>query len=133
MSASTYHKKIPEDRLPLSDADFVLRLNVPAELHRFITTIREALAGICSLPASLIYPEDTPESLFRLADDDVDEPQVVFALEDLLDIHVEINIPPFIGWRFFWLGKPGPQSVGEWTVSLAKRLYGESAHAHASS
>jgi hypothetical protein len=132
MSTNIYHTKIPEDRLPLSDDDFVLRLNVPTELHRFITTIREALAGICSLPASLIYPEDTPESLMSMADGE-EQPQVVLALEDLLNLHVEINIPPFIGWRFFWLGKPGPQSVGEWTVALAERLHGEAAYAHASS
>ncbi|EEF61545.1 hypothetical protein [Pedosphaera parvula] len=130
MSINTHYKKVVEDRPPLSDAEFVLGLDVPPELYLFIATIREALAGICSLPAFLIYPEDTPESLLQLADDQ-DEPKVVLTFEDILDLHVEININHFMGWRFFWLGKAGGQSVGEWTVSLAKRLYGESADAHA--
>src|SRR5579864_4479679 len=122
MSINTHYQKVVEDRPPLSDAEFVLELDVPPELYLFIATVREALAGICSIPAFAIYPEDTPQSLLRLADDD-EEDKMILGLEDLLHIPVDIELSPFIGWRFFWLGKPGPQSVGEWIIAIAKRLY----------
>ena len=82
---------------------------------------REALARVCRVPASVIYPEDAPASLVRLVGD-WDDLGVALELEAAFGISIDEPLPRFVGWRFFWRGEAGPLTVGEWTVRVAEYL-----------
>ena len=122
MFAKLHRKKFVSDRTPLSDTEFLSRLGVRRELHRFIAAAREALARVCHVPASTLYPDDKPTSLLRLLTWDWDDLGVILELEALLGIQIEGEIPRFLMSRCFWRGEPGPPTIGEWCIRVAEHL-----------
>ncbi len=122
MFAKIHRNKFVRDRAPLSNDEFVSRVGARPELHRFIAASREAIARICRVPATLLYPDDAPESVVKLATFDWDDVSVAIELEDILGFAVGDDTPRFLGWRFFWRGKPGPRTVGEWCIRVAEHL-----------
>jgi hypothetical protein len=121
MFPSLQRKRFCEGRTPLSDAEFESRLSVPEASHRLVAGAREALARVCHVPASLIYPEDAPTSLVRLVGD-WDDLGVALELEKVFRISIDEQLPRFLGWRFFWRGEAGPRTVGEWAIRVAEYL-----------
>jgi hypothetical protein len=121
MFPSLQRKRFSGGRTPLSDAEFMLKLGVSEESHLFVARAREALARVCHIPASVIYPEDAPASLVRLVGD-WDDLVVALELEAVLGISIDEQLPRFIGWRFFWRGEAGPRTVGEWAIRVAQYL-----------
>src|SRR5690348_9218784 len=85
MSANKQHREYVMTRPALSDADFASRLNVSPDQQRFVVALREALSNICRVPPTAIYPEDTPESLVKLAGYWDDLPVVMY-LEEVLGV-----------------------------------------------
>jgi hypothetical protein len=122
MFSKLQRKRFTEGRTPLSDDDFASALGVEPDLQRFAVAARESLSRVCHVPAALIYPDDAPSSLARLAGD-WDGLGVVLELESLLGIPVEGELPQFLGSRFFWRTRSGPSTFGEWAVSVARYLH----------
>lgn len=122
MFAKLHRRQFVSGRVPLSDAEFALRLGVRPELHRFMAAARESLARVCRVPASSLHPDDAPESLLKLLTCDWDDVGLIMELEQILGIPIEDEIPHFLGRRFFWSGETGPQTIGEWSVRVAEHL-----------
>lgn len=123
MFAKVQRERLVSSRAPLSDADFSSRLGVRPELQRFAVAAREALARLCGVPATLLYPEDTPASALKLLTFDWDDVSVLIELEKILGVSIQDNIPQFLTQRFFcFYKKTGPQSIGEWCISVAEFL-----------
>lgn len=122
MFTNTQRQRFTDGRSPLPDTEFAAKIGVRSELHRFATAAREALARVCHVPATMIYPEDSPESLQRLIFDGWDDLAVILELESILGIAVERELPRFVGWRFFIRGESGASSVGEWCRRVAEDL-----------
>jgi hypothetical protein len=122
MFTRTHRKKFVDGRSPLSDAEFAVKSSVRPELHRIVAAAREALARVCHIPATMIYPEDLPESLQKLTFDGWDDAAVVIELESVLSIPIERELPRFVGGRFFWRHSPGASSVGDWCRRVAEDL-----------
>ena len=114
-------KRFSESRTPLSDDEFVSALSVPPHLRRFVVTAREALGSVCRVPAAVIRPDDAPSSLARLTGD-WDDLAIVMELESRLATPIR-ELPQCLSGRFFWYSRPGPRTVGEWTVSVAQSLH----------
>jgi hypothetical protein len=130
MFGKLHRKKFVSGREPLSDADFLLRLNPRRELHCFVAAAREALARVCDVPPTALYPNDTPASVVKLMTFDWDDLNAILELEQILGIAIEGDIPRFLGWRFFWRGEAGPQTIGEWCVRVAEHLHSRYGETH---
>lgn len=112
-------------RSALSDEEFALRTGVPFDMRHLVLAARQALATVCQIPATHIYPDDCPEAIAALVTD-WDDLNVVLRLEEL--IHVSIadpgeDFPRFLSGRFFLRKWPGPKSVGEWVVQVAHHVH----------
>jgi hypothetical protein len=125
MPLKSNRDKFSEARPPLPDSEFVARLSAPPELLRFLNAAREALGRVCQIPASSIYPEDQPQALEKLVMvwDDLN---VILELETLLGASLasaQDGFPGFLTTRFFWHGRPGPHTIGQWAVQVAEHLH----------
>jgi hypothetical protein len=114
-------QRFSEGRQPLSDEEFVSALGVAPSLRRYVVTAREVLGCVSHVPAALIRPDDALSSLARLVGD-WDDLGVVLELESRLGTPID-GLPQFLSRRFFWYTRPGPRSVGEWTISVAQCLH----------
>jgi len=121
MFTNAQHKKFVDDRSRLSDAEFAAKIGASPALHRFAIAAREALARVCHIPASMSYPDDSPESLRRLIGG-WDDLGVVLELESILGISIERDLARFVGWKFFWHGESGASNVGDWRRQVADNL-----------
>jgi hypothetical protein len=130
MFAKLHRKKFVGGRAPLSDEEFLSQLAVRPELRRFAVATREALGRVCSVPASAFYPTDTPAATLKLLTFDWDDVGVALELEHVLGFSVGDEIPRFLGWRFFWRGEAGPQTVGEWCIQVAEYLQSRYSETH---
>jgi len=110
------------NRQPLTDAEFAARAGARPELHRFVVAARAAVARQCRVRAELLYPEDLSKALMNLAPDDWDDLFIQLALEEIIGQSLATPLPLIHGSRFFWWGKPGPKSLGEWCVQVAECL-----------
>ena len=78
----------------------------------------------------LLYPEDTPESIVKLVTFDWDDVSVALELESILGFFISDDFPHFLGWRFFWRGQKGPQTIGEWCIRVAEHLHSKHGGTH---
>jgi hypothetical protein len=114
-------QRFSEGCTPISDDEFLSAQSVAPHLQRFVVAAREVLGCICRVPAALIRPDDAPSFLARLVGD-WDDLVIAMELESRLGTPID-EIPQFLGGRFFWYSRPGPRTVGEWTISVAQCLY----------
>ena len=122
MLAELQRRKFVVSREPLSDEEFCSRSGASPELWGLVVATREAMARICHVPASSLYPDDLPENTGKLAEFDWDDGSVVLELEEILGCEVHEDLPQFLGRRFFWHSEPGPRTLGEWCVRVAQEL-----------
>lgn len=130
MFAKLHRRRLVKGRAPLSDDEFVSRVGVRPELHYFIVAAREAVARVCRVPSSFLFPEDKPESIVKLVTFDWDDLGVVMEMEGILGFAIGDEVPRFIGWRFFWRGEPGPKTFGAWCVRVAEYIHSTHAETH---
>ena len=121
MFTSLQRKRFCDGRAPLSDVEFAARLGVPEASCRLVAAARDALAKVCHISASLIYPEDEPASVAQMVGD-WDDLTVALELESALGVSIDEQFPRFLGWRFFWRGEAGPRTVGEWAIRVSEYL-----------
>ena len=123
MSAQKYRKLFIAGRAPLSDDDYAARLNVDAPMSRWVILTRRALGRACGISPECIYPDDNPAYLVKMfVGWSPDEDTLSLALDEELGAFAAIELPQFFSYRCFWLKRPGPRTVGEWTLATAERL-----------
>jgi hypothetical protein len=123
MSLKSKRQNFVKDRAALADEEFLSRCAAGAP--RFALAAREALGGVCQIPADRIYPEDNPEMLAQLVGD-WDDLSVILELEATLHISLGDagdDFPRFLPGRFFWRKWPAPKSVGEWAALVAEHVH----------
>lgn len=65
---------------------------------------------------------DQPTSLLKLLTWDWDDISVLMALEAVVGIQIEGELPRFLMSRFFWWREPGSPTIGEWCLQVAEHL-----------
>lgn len=80
-------------RTALSDDDFLRYMDAEPELASFYLAGRRAMADLDGIPADMVRPNDTVQSLLDLQFDNGFLEDFVFALEDQLQTPVPLSFP----------------------------------------
>jgi hypothetical protein len=83
------------------------------------------MACLCVVPPSVLYPQDTWQTLVPLLSCDWDDLGFVLILEKLgvqFSTEAGQGLPRFLPGRFFWIHRPAPATFGDWAVAVAQHL-----------
>ena len=120
-------KRYTEGREPLPDDAFLRDAGAQAADAELFLAVRRAMAQLCRLPPEMIRADDNPEELCGLMSTGWDEGGFrMFLEEELPDLQLaeEDRLPCPVLQRFFFWGKKGFSTFGEWSRAVIHHLRG---------
>jgi len=118
-------KRYAEGREPLPDDAFLRDAGAQAADAELFLAIRRAMAELCRLPPEMIRADDNPEELCGLMSTGWDEGGFrMFLEEELPDLQLaeEDRLPCPVLQRFFFWGRKGFPTFGEWARAVVAHL-----------
>src|SRR5947208_496027 len=112
-----------EDRVagpPQTDAEFLQSVNAPRADEPFVIACRRVLTAWCGLPPDSLRADAKPRFLHRCMKSGLargwDEAGFLMKLEEELHAPIDMNVqlPPFLGGRFFLWSSRDSTDLGDW-------------------